>query len=227
MNSAAPSSLFQDCPRQGGHFLAGFPRGSGGREDAYSIRGYKSSGRRGGARKTPFSDAGRLLGSGRTPGGEGATGAASRGRFRGGAREGPGGVFREAQNFCLADAFPCTTKAAGLESDQICRKQNTTDPLISGPHERSPRRHPLPSETKEHAARPPRRRPGGFRLPPIRCKNCAKFLRLLCRPNNMSPLASHLFSVRPPFARRTTVEEDDDGRTDDGRRRSADGEKEL
>ena len=136
--------------------------------------------------------------------------------FGAGLRRVPGGVFQK-QNFCLADAFPCTTKVAGLESDQICRKQNATDPLISGPHERSPRRQPLPSETKEHAARPPRRRPGGFRLPPIRCKNCAKFLRLLCRPNNMSPLASHLFSVRPPFARRTTVEEDDDGRTaDDG-----------
>ena len=126
-------------------------------------------------------------------------------------------MFLRKQNFCLADAFPCTTKVAGLKSDQICRKQNSAHPLISGPHERSPRRHPLPSEAKEDAARPPRRRPGGFRLPPIRCKNCAKFLRLLCRPNNMSPLASHLFSVRPPFARRTTVEEDDDGRTaDDG-----------
>ena len=105
MNSAAPSSLFQDCPRQGGHFLAGFPRGSGGREDAYSIRGYKSAGRRGGARKTPFSDAGRLLGSGRTPGGEGATGAASRGRFRGGAREGPGGCFCGSKIFVSQTLF--------------------------------------------------------------------------------------------------------------------------
>ena len=105
MNSAAPSSLFQDCPRQGGHFLAGFPRGSGGREDAYSIRGYKSAGRRRGARKTPFSDAGRLLGSGRTPGGEGATGAASRGRFRGGAREGPGGCFFGSKIFVSQTLF--------------------------------------------------------------------------------------------------------------------------
>ena len=146
-----------------------------------------------------------------------------RGDFGSGPERVAGDVFRK-QLFELAGTLPATTKAAGLEKSRIWPNRNENHRLISGPHERRLLRQPRLLETRGRATRPPRRRPGGFRLPPIRCKNCAKFLRLLCPPNNMSPLASNLFSVRPPFARRTTVDEDDDGRR---RRRSADGEKEL
>ena len=122
--------------------------------------------------------------------------------------------------------FWAEVRPRGLEKGQICRKKNVSRRLISGPDERRVARQFRPWEAGGRAAGPPRKRPGGFRPPPIRCKNCAKFPRLLCPPNNMSPLPSHLFSVRPPFARRTTVDEDD-GRGRRRRRRSADGEKEL
>ena len=40
----------------------------------------------------------------------------------------PGDVFQK-QNFWLADAFPCTTKVAGLESEQISPKTKCGAPV--------------------------------------------------------------------------------------------------
>ena len=167
MNSAAPSSLFQDCPPlpQGGHFLTLFRRGgaeaAARRRTRRCLFNYelKAAGTRGARTKLPSTMPSHFGGRpGRAQGGgQWAAGATSPGRVRVGAPRLLGRSFRM-DPFSPGSGSGAATKAAGPGKGRMLRKRHASHPLISGPSQWRLARRPRAREAKGRARRPLGRR---------------------------------------------------------------------
>jgi hypothetical protein len=116
-------------------------------------------------------------------------------RSRGRGRFGAEYDISRRDNIMHPNVYIGKTKPPDGESGESERKIIIYHRLITQPNQPSPKHPTHCAHVKERTRKPLRRPPDLFHVRPIRCKNCAKIPSPTCRPNNMSPLASQLFSV--------------------------------